>query len=259
MVQTAPDDQRPDPVEWQRGMPNNQRQRSLSALLQATLPWSGFLKPGLQRRSLIKPWTTLEGPSRSAALATRPSTGQWDASAVDGSPRDASAPDVTETATMTFATSDRQFGVVLTPCPGQGRWQHSFFVFQLIINDQVIGDAEPCLPYSAMRQLRQLPELDADRLPDVLREPHRALELLLTVEDLHDRAVLGGAESLDRWFACLYRQGPTVVALAQAHQGTELAGPILVAVITRAAYDAVVDAAWRFFLERTGHPDPGRP
>ena len=73
------------------------------------------------------------------------------------------------------------------------------------------------------------------------------LRLLMTVEDLHDRAVLSGAESLDGWFTCLYQQGTQTAALTQAYEGQELGGPILVSVTSRAAFDAVVDAAWRFF------------
>jgi hypothetical protein len=151
-----------------------------------------------------------------------------------------------------FSTDDGQFELVVSPRPGRG-----MFAFQLVIDGHVVGDADPAILGSLMWELQHRPSFDADQVPDARVSPAAAVELLLADEQL-ESAMLRGAESLDRWLVWLYRQQEHGIALAQAADGDERAGPVLVSVVEVADFRDVLDSAVRYWSE-VARPDEDVP
>ena len=88
---------------------------------------------------------------------------------------------------MFISTDDGQFGMILTRAGSDG-----MFRFQLIVGGRLIGDADPCVPASGLRQLEQLKPLEDVRVGGLLDSPAGMAAFLRS-----DVLVL--AESLDRW------------------------------------------------------------
>jgi hypothetical protein len=122
------------------------------------------------------------------------------------------------------------------------------FAFQLVVDGQVIGDDEPAILGSLMRELQHRPSVDAHQLPDARSSPASAVETLLADEQ-YESAMLRGAESLDRWLVWLYTQQSHAVALAQAVDGNDRTGPILVSVIDVTDLRSLLDAVVRYWTE----------
>ncbi|GAA2038534.1 hypothetical protein GCM10009839_45150 [Catenulispora yoronensis] len=145
---------------------------------------------------------------------------------------------------MRFTTDDSAFGVLVSPRPGYG-----LFRFQLLLNGELIGDAEPGMLGSAMARLNGLAVLDDPRLEDPTADAAATLELLLADEDLGDPTLFAVAESLDRWHVRAYRFADQVAFLAAPvpeEDGAPL-GPVSVSVVSFAEYEPIATEARRYW------------
>jgi hypothetical protein len=140
-----------------------------------------------------------------------------------------------------FSTDDGQFGLIVSPRPGR-----DMFAFQLVVDGHVVGDGEPAILGSLMRELQHRPTLGADQVPDVRTSPAAAVGLLLADEQF-ESAMLRGAESLDRWLVWLYSQQAHGIALAQAADRDERVGPVLVSLVEVTDFLDVLDSAVRYW------------
>lgn len=120
------------------------------------------------------------------------------------------------------------------------------FRFQLVMEGVAIGDTEPAILGSAMHQFANLSRLDDPRLSPT-GKPSKIMSVLLTDEDIHDRALLCAAESLDRWCVRGYRYGGSVVLLAQEYQKGELAGRVYSAVVPEPRYQELIETARQYW------------
>jgi hypothetical protein len=122
------------------------------------------------------------------------------------------------------------------------------FVFQLVVDGHVVGDNEPSILGSVMWELQHRPSFGAYQLPDVGSSPTSTVEVLLA-EEQFESAMLRGAESLDRWLVWLYVQRSRAVALAQAVEGKERIGPILVSLVDLTDLRPPLDAALGYWSD----------
>lgn len=151
---------------------------------------------------------------------------------------------------MRFSTDDGQFGLVVSPRPGDGR----MFAFRLVVDGCLVGDDEPFILGSLMWELQHRPSFGAGELPDVRAAPADAVKLLLDEElrlqdDRLEAAMLRGAESLDRWLVWLYAHEAHGVALAQAVRDNERVGPILVSRVGITDFRGLLGSAVRHWQE----------
>lgn len=151
---------------------------------------------------------------------------------------------------MRFSTDDGQFGLVVSPRPGDGR----MFAFRLVVGGCLVGDDEPFILGSLMRELQHRPSFGAGELPDVRAAPGDAVKLLLDDElrlqdDRIEAAMLQGAESLDRWLAWLYAHEAHGVALAQAAGDNERVGPVLASRVGLTDFRGILGSAVRHWQE----------
>jgi hypothetical protein len=157
-----------------------------------------------------------------------------------------------------FSTDDGQFGLVVSPRPGDGR----MFAFRLVVGGRVVGDDEPFILGSVMGELQDRPSFSAGELADVGTSPADAVKLLLEEESrLQDKrfesAMLQGTESLDRWLVWLYVHEAHGVALAQALGDDEQrVGPVLVSRVGLTDFRAILGSAVRYWQELTSPLTP---
>lgn len=137
---------------------------------------------------------------------------------------------------MRFVTDDGNFGFIVTQHGGR-----HMFRFQLVMEGQVIGDAEPSILGSAMHQFSSLAQMNDARLSPTVIEPSDILSVLLTDEDIYDRVLLSSAESLDQWDIRGYRINGNAVLLAQQYHDGELSGRIYSAVLQECQYQELID------------------
>jgi hypothetical protein len=155
-----------------------------------------------------------------------------------------------------FSTDDGQFGVVVSPRPGDGR----LFAFRLVIGGCVVGDDEPFILGSITAELQHRPSFAGSELPDVRTSPADAVDLLLDEErrlqdERFEAAMLKGAESLDGWLVWLYAGEAHGVALAQAVEDNERSGPVLVSRVAVSDFRALLASAVRYWQELSSTPD----
>jgi hypothetical protein len=148
---------------------------------------------------------------------------------------------------MLISTDDGRFGLVLTQVGGGG-----MFRFQIIVGGRLIGDVDPCLPGSALRQLGQLKALDDTRLGHLSENPAEIAALLRSDEGLHDGSVLALAESMDRWLVYGYVYGGNVHFLAQEYRNRQLDEATLTSTIDFGEYDLIIDAVLHYWLRVGG-------
>jgi len=128
------------------------------------------------------------------------------------------------------------------------------FAFRVVVGGCLVGDDEPFILGSLMRELQHRPSFGSGELPDVRTSPADAVELLLDEElRLQDgrleAAMLRGAESLDRWLVWLYADKAHGVALAQAVGDDERVGPILVSRVSLTDFRGLLGSAVRYWQE----------
>ena len=128
------------------------------------------------------------------------------------------------------------------------------FAFRLVVGGCAVGDDEPFIPGSVMRELRRRPSFAAGELPDVRTSPADAVDLLLDEErrlqdDRFEAAMLKGAESLDGWLVWLYAHEAHGVALAQAVQDNERSGPVVSSRVAISDFRALLDSAVHYWQE----------
>lgn len=136
---------------------------------------------------------------------------------------------------MRITTSDGTFGFVIEPTEAA-----DFQIFQLVIDSEVIGDREPCILGTAMRQLRNLAVLDLGPLgPSGFSAP----EILSTIksrDDWNDATLRHLAESIDRWDLRGYSTGSEAVFIARPN-GPNDVQVLLTAVVPLSDYVPIVD------------------
>jgi hypothetical protein len=148
--------------------------------------------------------------------------------------------------TVRFSTDDGQFGLIVTPTS----W-NKMFRFQLIVDGAVVGDTEPCILGSAMRQLSSLHRLDDPRLARARVDPAGTMSVLCSDDPLYDLSMLNGAESLDRWLVRGYINGESAVVMSQPAEGPESERSIRVAVVPLRDFESVVRSAVGYWVERS--------
>lgn len=148
---------------------------------------------------------------------------------------------------MRFVTDDGTFGILVTPLAGS-----DMFRFQLVIDGRLIGDAEPCFVHAGMAELRELRQLDDERLGLLKSTPHVVLAALLAEEELHDSATLHLAESFDQWLMQGYFYGEDAVIVARGYEDGSPTGPTLISMVSRSEYLPVVDAARAYWAKASG-------
>lgn len=136
---------------------------------------------------------------------------------------------------MRFLTDDGLFGFRVAPTAGRG-----LFRFQILIDDKLMGDEEPCILGSAMTRLRILHEMDDDRLDPARSSPGNLISILRSNEILHDAAVLSISESLDSWLLYGYVYNEKVTILGQMYLSNGAMGAATAAVVSRGEFESVV-------------------
>lgn len=145
---------------------------------------------------------------------------------------------------MKVSTDDGQFGFLVTRLAGR-----DMFRFQLIISGQVIGDSEPCILGSAMKQLGNLRTLDDERLAELSSNPAAVIFALRTDQFLHDASTLSLAESLDQWLLNGFVYDGYVVMLAQDYRDGAAPGVLLTSIVDTVQYHSIFHAVCGYWLE----------
>jgi hypothetical protein len=132
------------------------------------------------------------------------------------------------------------------------------FAFRLVVDGCLVGDDEPFILGSIMRELQHRPSFAPGELPDAGTSPADVAKLLLDDESrLQDErceaAMLSGAESLDGWQVWLYAHGTHGVALAQAYRDDERVGPLLASLVDLSEFRAILGSVVRYWQELTPH------
>lgn len=144
---------------------------------------------------------------------------------------------------MRLMTTDGRFGFLIAALPGR-----DMFRFQMLIDGQVIGDAEPCILGTAMRQLAKLAHVDDAVVSDVLSDTQSVLDALNSDDRLHDATMRSLAESMDRWSIRAYIHASKAVWLAQEYRTGDVAtGPISVAVTDLEDYDVLIEMVHHYW------------
>lgn len=151
---------------------------------------------------------------------------------------------------MRFATNSGEFGFLVTPAGGHGMYR-----FQLIVDNKLIGDSEPCFLETAMYQLGNLPRLENARLLAVSTNRDELLSLLNSDEYLHDKTTLPLAESMDRWAVHGYAQRDNVTFVAKSDLEGQ-ARQTYLSSISLSEFESVFDAAYAYWA-MTRRPGQG--
>jgi hypothetical protein len=145
---------------------------------------------------------------------------------------------------MRISTDDERFGFIVTHLTGR-----DMFRFQLIISGQVIGDSEPCILGSAMKQLGNLRTFDDERLAELSSDPAAVIFALRTDQFLHDASTLSLAESLDEWMVNGFIYDGRVVMLAQDYRDEAAPGVLLTSLVDTVEYDSIFHAVHGYWSE----------
>jgi len=146
---------------------------------------------------------------------------------------------------MRFATDDGHFGLIVTPAGSS--WDSNFFRFQLIVGSVIMGDSEPCILGSIMPRLQNLPRLEDPRLARPHVDPAATMSVLSSDAALNDPALLGAAESLDRWSVRGYIHGTTAVVLGEPAEPPDGSRAVGVAVVPLHDFESIVTWAVRYW------------
>ena len=138
---------------------------------------------------------------------------------------------------MRVTTSDGSFGFLVESTDSP-----KFFVFQLVIDAQVLGDREPCILGTAMQQLQDLPTVSIDASPGNETLASGLLSELQANDESSDATLLPLAESLDALQLRGFINGSTVTFLAQQGGATEQSTSPILTSIPVPEYDAIVAA-----------------
>jgi hypothetical protein len=130
------------------------------------------------------------------------------------------------------------------------------FRFQIILDGRLIGDDEPCILGSAMGKLRDVGEFERLDFDPAHDSPAVVVSMLDSSEELHDATAFSIAESLDGWLIHGLIFGEEFVIIAQEYRDGQGEGEILRTVVRLGDYEAVVEAAYRYWLPLTSHGLP---
>jgi hypothetical protein len=145
---------------------------------------------------------------------------------------------------LRLLTDDGKFGFLVAATPSRGMLR-----FQVIIEGHLIGDSEPCILGTAVKQLGNRPRLEDKRLGALSVDPYVVLSALRADEYLHDLTTMSLAESLDHWVINGYFYEGNFVMLAQAYDNNEPTDLPLIAVVDAAEYISIVDAVRSYWLK----------
>jgi hypothetical protein len=169
-----------------------------------------------------------------------------------------------------FLADDDRLGIVITPAEGRHMYQ-----FQLVIDGHTVGDAEPCIIGSAIRELSNLKTPGDPRLALALSDPAALVRLVTAIGerdagsgdepddadvDLRDSTVLSLAESLDSWLLLGFTYDGRVVFLASQYRDGSAAGEVITAVVVEPlAYHSHLEASRAYWTSLEAAACPGRP
>jgi hypothetical protein len=148
---------------------------------------------------------------------------------------------------MRFLVDGGQFGFLLAQRDGQGMYR-----FQIVVEGNLIGDAEPSILGTAMRQLRNLPRLDSDKFDQTFANPSAVMSRLQDDEELHDATTLALAESLDQWQVHGFRHGGNVVMLMSPCSDDMAGDRLLASIVDAAEYDVLLDVIYLYWSTTSG-------
>jgi hypothetical protein len=145
--------------------------------------------------------------------------------------------------TVRFLTNDGQFGLLVSQEAGL-----DMFRFQLIVDSRLVGDREPCIIGSAMRQLANVSSLSDLGFDPVAAEPSLVAEILCSDEELHDSVTLPLAESLDGWLIFALVHEGKFIMVAQECRNVGPGGEVIRSIADLGEYSSIISAAsgyWR--------------
>jgi hypothetical protein len=147
---------------------------------------------------------------------------------------------------MRFSTDDGLFGFIVTPVSASGMYR-----FQLVIQGEQVGDAEPCFLETAMSSLGKLHQLDDSRLARISVDTASVMAIIDADDVLHDAALLQVAESLDGWKVrgYVYNGDATVLAQKYAPGSSVSEGLVLFSVLPLTEYWSVLHASHDYWAQ----------
>lgn len=144
---------------------------------------------------------------------------------------------------MRVTTSDGSFGFLI-----ERTRQKNFNVFQLVIAGVSVGDRNPCILWTAMRQLRSLNEIPAG-VPTRRRQAEDILARIRGDDGWNDASLAPLAESLDAWDVRAYiDEGLAVFILDDDRSRGDQKRP-LVGHVGMAEYRLLVEALTQYWAE----------
>lgn len=106
---------------------------------------------------------------------------------------------------MRFLSDDAHFGFRMAPTT-----MRKFYRFQLIFDDQLVGDEEPCIAGSCFGELSSISTLQDSRLQDGTVSESEADDIISSDDELSDAALKNLTESLDGWITRIYAIGDRI-------------------------------------------------
>jgi hypothetical protein len=145
---------------------------------------------------------------------------------------------------MRFLTDDGRFGLLVAPSLGR-----NMFRFQMIIGGQLIGDSDPCILGSAMRQIGDLAHVTDPRFGSLPEHLAEMMPLLRCDQEIHDATTLSLAGSLDAWLinGHIYQGSVTFVAM----RDRAALDSALISTISLTEYELVAGASCEYWETHT--------
>ncbi|MEW2507952.1 hypothetical protein AB0878_46580 [Amycolatopsis sp. NPDC047767] len=145
---------------------------------------------------------------------------------------------------MRFSTDDGEFGLVVEPVESSGMSR-----FQLVVEGQLIGGADPNFAYGAFEELGHLPQFSDERLGRLREDTAAVLEVLRIEEEFHDPATVSLTEAQDSWLVQRYVYRGDVVVIARAYNGSSLSGSALFSILEFADFASIIEFSRSFWAQ----------
>jgi len=136
-------------------------------------------------------------------------------------------------------TDDEQFGFIIRKTAAQ-----KFFVFQIVLEGCIVGDEEPCILGTAMRQLMNLTSVSV--------QPNNGTDRFELVshlrrDEIYDHTRFNVSESLDQWALHAYSYQQTATFLAQPNGFVGSPKSIIMAKISLDDYAQIAEQVVHFW------------
>jgi len=98
-------------------------------------------------------------------------------------------------------SEDGSFGIRLTPALAQ-----RFFIFEVVVGDEVLGDGEPAIEWSSVEALSSLRRAEDNRLDPDRNSASAILDLLISEDEpeLYDQTLISFGEGMDGFVTRAY-------------------------------------------------------